>query len=137
MEDFKDHQKVEISSEKSFAYTFGFIFLLVTSFYLYRNVYEWGTLSLLSISIFFFLSGYFFPQIFKVPNLLWSKIGIGIGKIVSPFILGIIYVVLIIPLGFLLKILRTNYLGIEIEKSKESYWIIRKKGDLNSMRKQF
>jgi hypothetical protein len=72
-----------------------------------------------------------------VPNLLWSKIGIGIGKIVSPFILGIIYVALIIPLGFLLKILRTNYLGIEIEKSKESYWIIRKKGDLNSMRKQF
>ena len=137
MEDFTNNHKAEIGSEKSFAYTFGFIFLLVSSFYAYKNIYGWEIFFSLGTSLFFFLSGYCFPQIFKTPNLLWSRIGVAIGKIVSPFVLGMIYVTLIIPIGILLKILKPNYLGIKIEKSKKSYWIMREKGDLNSMRKQF
>ena len=137
MEDIKDHQKIEISSEKSFAYTFGIIFLLITFFCVYKNSYDWKFFSSLSASIFFFLSGYLFPQILKKPNLIWARIGLVIGRFISPVVLGVIYIILIIPTGFFLKVMKKNYLGIKIDKSRETYWIIRNKGDLNSMRKQF
>ena len=107
-------------SNKNFAITFGIIFLLIFLFVFLKlsffNVY------LLFISLFFFIFGYLKPGIFKLPNLLWFKLGLFLSKIISPIVLFLIFAAIVLPIGIFKRSIEKDYFCLKINKKKDTYW---------------
>ncbi len=74
------------------------------------------------------------PNLFTFLNRLWIELGIFLGKIISPIVMGLIFFFVVTPIGVIVRILKKDVMGLK--KSKSSYWINRK-NKLESMKKQF
>ena len=68
-------------------------------------------------------------------NKLWFKFGILLGKIVSPLVMGIIFFLVVTPIGILMKILKKDLLNLKFN-NKETYWI-EKNEPKSKMKNQF
>ncbi len=124
---------VKISSNRSFGIVFFVVFLLIT---LYPLTYA-GEIRIWSliISIIFLILGLLNSKILAPLNKIWFKFGILLGKIVSPLIMGIIFFLVVTPIGFIMRLLRKDVLNLKYNKNK-SYWI-EKNGPKSKMKNQF
>jgi hypothetical protein len=68
-------------------------------------------------------------------NKLWFKFGIFLGKIISPFVMGVIFFIIVTPIGFFMRILKKDLLKLKFN-NKNSYWI-EKSGPKSKMKNQF
>ena len=126
-------KKIKVSSNKSFGIVFSIFFLFI-SIYLFLNEYPTYYWSLF-VSVIFLLLGLMNSKILSPLNLLWFKFGLLLGKIVSPFVMGIIFFVVVTPISILLKIFGKDVLNLKFNNNK-SYWI-EKNGPKSNMKKQF
>ncbi len=124
---------VKISSNRNFGIVFAIVFLLIA---LYPLLYE-GNLRLWSIfiSILFFILGTLNSKILTPLNILWFKFGIILGKIISPIIMGIIFFLIVTPIGLLLRLLNKDVLRLKFHK-KKTYWL-ENNGPKSKMNNQF
>ena len=124
---------VKISSNRSFGIVFFVVFLIIAIYPLTHS----GDLRLWSviISIIFLVLGLLNSKILTPLNKLWFKLGIFLGKIISPIIMGIIFFLVVTPTGLIMRFLGKDVLNLKYNKNK-SYWI-EKKGPKSKMKNQF
>ena len=124
---------VKISSNRSFGIVFFVVFLLIA---LYPFTYG-GEIRIWSliISIIFLILSLLNSKILAPLNKIWFKFGILLGKIVSPLIMGIIFFLVVTPIGFIMRLLGKDVLNLKYNKNK-SYWI-EKNGPKSKMKNQF
>ena len=124
---------IKISSNRSFGIVFFIIFLIIT---LYPLTYG-GEIRLWSliISLIFLTLGLLNSKILSPLNKIWFKFGIFLGKIISPLIMGIIFFLVVTPIGLIMRILGKDVLNLKYNKNK-SYWI-EKNGPKSKMKNQF
>jgi hypothetical protein len=124
----------EIGSEKSFGVVFAIVFALIGLYPLLNGegIRLW---SIVIASVFLGLA-YVAPRVLSVPNRLWFRLGILLGGIVAPVIMGIVYILTIIPTGLILRILGKDPLRRSFDADTESYWIERDQ-PVGSMKDQF
>ena len=124
---------IEISSNRSFGIVFFIVFLLIA---LYPLIYS-GEIRIWSaiISLTFLILGLLNSKILTPLNKLWFKFGIFLSKIISPFIMGIIFFLVVTPIGLIMKFMRKDLLNLKYNKGK-TYWI-EKKGPKSKMKNQF
>ena len=117
-----------MSSNKAFGILFSFIFLII---FIY-NFYFFHTMNifLLICSIIFLILGLINSRILSPFNYVWIKIGLVLGKIISPLVLTFIYFVVFFPIGMLLKLFGKDVLNLK--DNKKTSWINRKH-KINSM----
>lgn len=112
--------EIKIGSEKNFGLVFSIFFALISFLPIYfGNEVNFYTLILSSILLSFTL---FFPKIFTLPNYYWFKFGILLGKLISPIILLILYIIAFLPFGIIFKIRGINLLDKNFDSGKKSYW---------------
>lgn len=116
-------QDLKPGSNKSFGIVF-FIFFIAVSFYPLIN-YEEIKLWALILSLIFLILGLIDSSILTPLNLLWFKFGIFLGKVISPFIMGLVFFIVVIPTGLLMKLFKKDLLRLK-KSDKQSYWIERK-----------
>ena len=124
---------VKISSNRSFGIVFFAVFLLI-AFYPLINDEEARIWSII-ISLIFLVLGLLNSKILTPLNKLWFKFGIFLGKIISPLVMGIIFFLVVTPIGLILRILRKDVINLKFNKNK-SYWI-EKNGPKSKMKNQF
>ncbi len=124
---------IRISSNRSFGIVFFVVFLLIA---LYPLTYG-GEIRIWSliISLIFLTLGLLNSKILAPLNKIWFKFGILLGKIISPLIMGIIFFLVVTPIGFIMRLLGKDVLNLKYNKNK-SYWI-EKKGPKSKMKNQF
>jgi len=124
---------VKISSNRSFGIVFFIVFLLITLYPLTYNgeIRIWSAI----ISLIFLVLGLLNSKILTPLNKLWFKFGIFLGKIISPVIMGIIFFLVVTPIGLIMRLLGKDVLNLKYNKSK-SYWI-EKSGPKSKMKNQF
>ena len=124
---------IKISSNRSFWIVFFVVFILVA---LYPLVYS-GEIRIWSIvlSLIFLTLGLLNSKILTPLNKIWFKFGIILGKIISPIIMGVIFFLVVTPIGLLMRLLGKDLLNLKYNKNK-SYWI-EKKGPKSKMKNQF
>ena len=124
---------IKISSNRSFGIVFFVVFLLIA---LYPLTYG-GEIRIWSliISILFLILGLLNSKILAPLNKIWFKFGILLGKIVSPLIMGIIFFLVVTPIGLIMRLLGKDVLNLKYNNSK-SYWI-EKTGPKSKMKNQF
>ena len=126
-------EKIKISSNRSFGIVFFVVFLLI-SIYPLINQSEIRLWSLI-ISIIFLVLGIANSKFLTPLNKLWFRFGLFLGKIISPIIMGVIFFLVVTPIGLLMRLLKKDLLNLKINDEK-TYWI--KKIDPNNrMNKQF
>ena len=124
---------IKISSNRNFGIVFFVVFLLIA---LYPLTYG-GEIRiwLLIISTIFLILGLLNSKILTPLNKIWFKFGILLGKIVSPLIMGIIFFLVVTPIGLIMRLLGKDVLNLKYNKNK-SYWI-EKNGPKSKMKNQF
>ena len=64
------------------------------------------------------------PRLLAPFNLAWFKLGLLMGKVVSPIVLGIIFFIILTPVAFIGRLLGRDELRLK-RKPVQSYWIDR------------
>jgi hypothetical protein len=121
------------SSNRSFGVVFFVFFLIISLFPLLNDndIRYWS----LILSIIFLVLGLLSSNLLTPLNNFWFKFGILLGKVISPFIMGIIFFIIVTPIGIIMKILKKELLNLKFN-NKKTYWI-EKNGPKSKMKNQF
>ena len=125
--------EIKISSNKSFGIVFFIVFLLISLYPLLKgnDLRIWS----LVISFIFLALGLVNSKILMPLNRLWFKFGLLLGRFISPLVMGIIFFVVVTPIGIIMRLLKKDLLNLKFNK-KETYWI-NKSGAKSKMKNQF
>ena len=125
---------IKIGSNKSFGIVFFILFLLVSLYPLTINesIRYWS----LIISVIFLTLGLLNSNLLTPLNKIWIKFGILLGKLISPFIMVLIFFLVVTPIGLIMKIIKKDLLNLKVRKDKETYWI-EKTEPKSKMKNQF
>ena len=117
--------------------TFGVLFFLV-----FALIAVWPLINGLPIriwaipfSIIFLILGMMNSKLLTPLKFIWIKLGEILGIIISPIIMLIIYFFIITPIGFLMRVIGKDILGLKFNNSK-TYWN-KRLSKINTMRKQY
>ena len=124
---------IKISSNRSFGIVFFVVFLIIAIYPLSHggDIRIWSTI----ISFIFLVLGLLNSSILTPLNKIWFKFGIFLGKIISPLIMGIIFFLVVTPIGLIMRIFGKDVLNLKYNKN-QSYWI-EKNGPKSRMKNQF
>ena len=124
---------IKISSNRSFGIVFFIVFLLIAFYPLIYNgeIRVWSVI----ISLIFLILALLKSKILTPLNKLWFKFGIFLGKIISPIIMGVIFFLVVTPIGLIMRLLGKDVLNLKFNTNK-SYWI-EKNGPKSKMKNQF
>lgn len=128
-----EYNDIKISSNRSFGVVFFIVFLLIALYPLLNNneIRLWS----LIISVLFLILGILNSKILSPLNKVWFKFGLLLGKIISPIIMGVIFFLVVTPIGFIMKLLGKDLINLKFNNEK-SYWI-EKSGPKSKMKNQF
>ena len=125
--------KNKISSNRTFGIFFFIIFFIIGIYPTLDggNFRYWS----LIICFLFLILGLKNSKILFPLNKFWLKLGLFLGRIFSPIVMGMIFFLLITPIGLIMRVFKKDLLNLRYNKSK-SYWI-KKKGSKSLMKNQF
>ena len=125
--------EIKPGSNRSFGIVFFVVFLLIAIYPLlnHGDIRLWSLL----LSLIFLILGLVNSKILTPLNKLWFKFGIFLGKIISPLIMGLIFFVVVTPIGLIMRLLKKDILALKYSEQK-SYWI-EKTGPKSKMKNQF
>ena len=129
----KNLKKEKNKSNKSFGIVF-FIFFLIIALWPLMNDGEIRIWSII-LALLFLILGLINSKILTPLYRLWIKLGYFLGYFVSPIIMGMIFFLIISPVGIIMRLFGKDTLMKKYSK-KSTYWIQREK-KINSMKKQF
>ena len=122
-------------SPLKFGFVFTILFILACVYCLLVN--------LVNLAIMFAVIGTFFalvtcikPSYLSPLNRAWFELGILMGRIVSPIVLGAMFFLLITPVAVLLRLFGRDELQIK-RRQVLSYWKVRSNNDKSSFMDQY
>ena len=125
---------VKISSNRSFGLLFFIVFLAISLWPLksQEDLRLWAFI----LALIFFVLGILNSKFLTPLNKLWMKFGIFLGSIISPFVMGVVFFMVVTPVGLIMRFLGKDLLRINKSKFVSTYWISREKQN-NTMKRQF
>ena len=125
---------IKISSNRNFGLVFFFIFLVVSIWPLTHNESPriWSAI----ISLAFLILVLTRSKLLTPLNRLWAKFGIILGSIIAPIVMGVVFFLVVTPIGLVMKIIGKDLLNLKYDKKKETYWVKRDR-PTSTMKQQF
>ena len=126
--------KIKISSNRNFGLFFFVVFLIVGIWPLTsgESIRIWST----TISLIFLILGLMNSKLLTPLNKLWLKLGIILGAVIAPIVMGVVFFLVVTPIGFVMRVLGKDLINKKYDKKIKTYWIDRDK-NIGSMKKQF
>jgi len=126
--------KIKIGSNRNFGIVFFIVFLVVSLWPLTYGepVRIWSAI----ISLVFLFLGLINSKLLTPLNKLWFKFGMILGAIIAPIVMGVVFFLVVTPIGLIMRIMGKDLLKKKYDKKKETYWIKRDKL-VGTMKQQF
>jgi Saxitoxin biosynthesis operon protein SxtJ len=124
-EDFSRHEDVKSGSDRSFGLTVGGILLVVAAARSYFHGLGWIQYALAGIGVVLIVLGLVAPSSLHGLNRAWAKLGLIMFRVVNPVVLGLIYAVVIVPTGLLMRLTGRDPLHLKFDPQADSYWVVR------------
>jgi len=123
-----------MSSEKSFGNVFAVVFFLIALY----PLLDGGDPQLWAVGVAFLLAAvaYLAPRLLALPNKLWFKLGMALGAVITPIVMGLVYFTTVVPVGLVMRLMGKDLLQQKLDAEAKSYWIERKQ-PVGSMKDQF
>jgi hypothetical protein len=115
---------VRIGSERSFGLVFAGLFAIVAIYPSLSGgpVRVWA----LIMAAAFLVAGFGAPRLLAPLNRLWFRFGLALGKVMTPLIMAVLFVMAVVPTGLVLRLLRKDPLRLRLEPAARTYWEPRK-----------
>jgi hypothetical protein len=122
-EDLNRKQESQGSSDRAFGIVFAIFFALVALLPLrtHHPVRWWA----FPVSGLFLLVGLLKPVWLHPLNKYWTKLGLLMGRIVSPVVTAVLFYAVVTPTALLFRILGKDPLRLAHDPAARSYWIER------------
>lgn len=122
-EDLSREQEVEGSSDRSFGLVFAFVFVLIAAWPLWHGAapHWWA----LGVAVGFAVVAALKPDLLAGPNRLWIRLGVQLGRVVSPVALGVLFYLVFVPIGAVMRVAGKDPLRLKRDAGCASYWIPR------------
>ncbi|MFZ0456286.1 MAG: SxtJ family membrane protein [Ignavibacteriaceae bacterium] len=127
IEEIKNIKEAE-KDLKKFGITVGTVLILVAAILFWKQ--KDGYIYFGIIGILLVLAGLIKPLILKLLNKAWMILAILMGWVMTRVILIILFYIVVTPTAFIAKIFKKSFLDLKIDKSRNTYWEIRKKKQL-------
>ena len=127
-------RKEKLPSNRNFGLVF-FVFFLIIGLWpllVTNEIRYWS----IFFSIIFFLLGITNSKLLNPLNKIWFNFGILLGKMISPLVMGIIFFLVVTPIGVIMRVFGKDILSLKYNKKNKSYWI-EKNGPKSKMKNQF
>jgi len=123
IENSQREERIEGSSDRVFGLIFASFFAIIAFLPILSGgqVRVWA----LAIAVVFLFLGLIWPLSLSRLNRLWMRLGLLLGKIVSPVALGVVFYLTVMPIGLVLRLLGRNPLPLNFNPSVSSYWVQR------------
>jgi len=122
-ETFDHGENVVGSSNRSIGLVFAAFFGVIWA---YPTVFGvGGPLWALIASAVFLVVALMAPALLGPLNRLWTRFGLALHKIVSPIILGIMFFLVVTPIGLIMRATGKDPLRLKRDPRSGSYWITR------------
>ena len=115
-----NNSDIKIPSNKKFGIFFSFIFLLF-SVYFFSNSSFYPSLISLFTGLIIFMITILNDKLLLPLNKLWMKLGLCLGSIVNPIILGILFFGMFFPIGGITRLLGRDELNLKFSKNASSW----------------
>jgi hypothetical protein len=128
----------QLPSNKKFGFLFFGVFFALALYAYSKNEATLIIGLLLLLSSFFLISSFFYQALLTPLNKAWFMLGLALGKVVSPLVLGIIFFGLITPIALIARLIGRDELKLKRPK-KSTYWSepIGSNSDADSFKNQF
>lgn len=124
-EDFSREEEVEGGSDRSFGLVFFAAFSIYGLWPLLReprSIRVWA----LGVGAVFLLLAFVAPKVLSPLNEVWTKLGLVLGRIVNPIVMGLLFFFTIAPIGIFMRLMGKDGLNRSLDKEADSYWMERK-----------
>lgn len=125
------------SSNRSFGLIFAAFFCIIALLPLFSRgeVRLWA----LMVAAVFAVIAITVPSILTPLNKAWMRLGLLLHRVVNPIVLGLMFLIAIVPIGLLMRLIGKDLLRLKFSRDASSYWIVREpKGpDPRSLNRQF
>jgi Saxitoxin biosynthesis operon protein SxtJ len=112
-----------LPSNHTFGWFFALVFILGATYTYWQN-HHTGAMLLGAIAVIFVVLTVVKPSLLSPLNRLWFKLGVWLGKIVSPLVLGFLFLVLITPVAVVTRLCGRDELLLK-KRDVKSYWVER------------
>jgi hypothetical protein len=118
-----EHALPKMGSERNFGLVFAAAFALVGFAPLVRA----GEMRLwpLPVAAAFIAIAAVRPRALAPLNRLWFRLGILLGKVMTPVMMGVLFFVVVTPVGLLMRLCGGDPLRLKREPAAKSYWLER------------
>ena len=122
-ESFEREEIVKGPSNRAFGLVMASVLGIIGLFSLFgsKGISTWAFV----VGAAFALTALVTPVVLEPLNRLWLKFGLVLHRVVSPIALGIMFFVVITPMGIVMRLLGKDPLRLRIEKNASTYWIER------------
>ena len=134
IKDVKNEIKELDLSEKSlkkFGMIVGSVFLLFALLFFYKNWAPNLRLIFAAAGLYLFVSGMLIPKSLSAVYKIWMGFAFALGWIVSRFIIVILFIFVLTPIGLVAKVFGKKFLDVEFRDGKESYWVPKENKDID------
>ncbi len=112
-------------SERGFGVTFAVVFaLLATWLWLRKDLPVWAIAST-AMSVATLAAAFLAPTALRPFNRLWFKFGMLLHHIVTPLIMGLLFFLVVTPMGVIMRGFGKDFLRLKIGPDAGNYWIDR------------
>jgi len=131
------HTEIKIGSERGFGLVFAAAFAVIAVWPLLDGgaVRFWAA----GVAVAFAGVALLRPGALRPLNLLWFKFGLLLGKIATPVVMALVFVIAVVPVAVIMRLAGKDLLHLKRDGKAASYWIARDEpGPLSgSMKNQF
>jgi len=122
-EDFTRKQEGQGSSDRAFAFVFAVFFVLfgLSPLRTHHPMRSWA----FPIAGLFLFIGILRPVWLHPLNKYWTKLGLLMGRIVSPLVTAVVFYAVVTPTALLFRVLGKDPLHLSRDSGARSYWIER------------
>jgi len=114
---------IKLPSNRKFGFFFTFVFAVIATYFYYSANITWAYVFTVTALIFLLITLLKSDALLPL-NKLWMRLGILLGMIVSPIVLGIIFFGLFTPIAMLMRLSGRDALHLKYTQ-KTSHWISR------------
>ncbi|WP_026602255.1 SxtJ family membrane protein [Methylomonas sp. 11b] len=124
LENSRQEENAQKPSERGFGITFAAIFCIIGFLRLYQShdLHDhWWMIWLFFAAVLLILA-YFWVAPLRPLNNLWHRFGLVLSYLINPIIMGVVFLLTILPVGLLMRFLKKDLLKLKVDRKSSTYW---------------
>jgi hypothetical protein len=117
---------------RKFGYLFAVVFSIIALYSMYRGTSQWPWF--LGAAAVFLLAGLVAYPVLRPVYIGWMKFAFVLGWINTRILLGLMFFLVVTPIGLILRLTGKDLLDQKIDRSAKSYWVKRERKEFDPKR---